>query len=102
MIVVKLFHGNELEEDAIVNHQAHGRVVGIVLQTEESLGRIVCFHIMHTGGRDKVMILFFVRSKGNASVEEYLQIGPYFAQIVGSGKFYHSVQYRHHPRGNTA
>jgi len=97
MIATEFIHRDELIEHVIVYHQQHRWVGRVALQTEESLAGIISLHIMHVGRCDELLILLAIRRKGNAAVEEYLQVWPYLFQMFLARYFHHTHQHAEHP-----
>ena len=56
---------------------------------------------MHVRRCDELLILLAVRSKGNAAMEEHLQVRPYLLQMLLAGEFHHTYQYAEHPARHT-
>ena len=100
--VVNGLHGRKLIIDAIVEHQHHGGVGGVVLYSEETLGGVIGLHVVHVGLRYQLLVGFTIRREGDASVEEYLQIGPHFLQMLLAAELHYPCQHRHHPRWHAA
>ena len=90
---------NELVEYAVVEHQQHGLVCGIILNTEEPFTGIVGFHIVHVGRRDEALVLLAIRREGHTSVEEDLDIRPHLLEVRLTCDFHHAGEHREHPRG---
>ena len=101
MVGAKLIHRNKLIEDIIIYHERHGRVARIVLQAKESLAGIVGLHIVHVGRRDELLVLLAIRSEGDATMEEHLQIRPHFLQMLLAREFHDTHQHTEHPTRDT-
>ena len=67
-----ILQGDELVEHAIVEHQQHGVILGIILYAEESFRGIVGLHVVYLRRGDDLLILLAVRRKGDAAVEKHL------------------------------
>ena len=98
---VKLIHGDKLIEHTIIQHQEHGAVGWIVLQSKETLAGVIGLHVVHVVGRYHPLILLAIRSEGDTAMEEALQVGPHLIEVLLSGEFQHPDQYAQHPRGNS-
>ena len=85
-----ILQGDELIEDAVIEHQHHRGIGRIVLQPEESLTGIISLHIMHRFRRDQLVVLVTIGSKGHAPMEEHFQVGPYLQQVVFTGELHHT------------
>ena len=75
--LVNGLHGCKLIIDAIVQHQHHGGIGGVVLYAEETLGGIVGLHVVHVGLRYQLLVRLAIGCEGYTAVEEHLQIGPH-------------------------
>ena len=56
---------------------------------------------MHVRRSNELLILLAIRCKGNTTMEENLQVWPYFFQMLFAGKFHDTYQYAEHPAWNT-
>ena len=56
---------------------------------------------MHVRRSDELLILLAVRRKGDAAMEEHLQVWPHFLQMLLAGKLHHTHQHTEHPARNT-
>ena len=97
---VQFCQRNELVVNTIVEHQEHGRVVGVVLDPKETFGGIVGFSILHAWGGDEAFVLLSVGGETDPSVEEHFQFAPYFAQVIRLGVLKQSFDEGKHPRGD--
>ncbi len=75
--LVNGLHGCKLIIDAIVEHQHHGGIGGVVLYAEEALGGVVGLHVVHVGLGDECFVRLAIGREGYTAVEEHLQIGPH-------------------------
>ena len=76
---VQFCQRDKLVVNTIVEHQQHGRVVGVILDPKETFGGIVGLPVLHTWRGNEAFVLLSVGGKADPSVEEYLQFAPYFA-----------------------
>ena len=97
-----LLERDELVEHAIVQHEQHGGVGGVVLQAKEALRGVVGLHVAHPRRADQPVVLLAVGGKGHAAVEEDFEVGPDFVQVALARNFQHAVDDGHHPRGHAA
>ena len=97
-----LLERNELVEHAIVNHEEHGGVGGVVLQTEEALRGIIRLHVVHALRGDEALILFAVRRESYAAMKEHLQVRPHLVEGVLARELEHAGNDGHHPRRHAA
>ncbi len=102
VVVAELVHGDELIEHPVVDHQRHGLVGRVVLQSEEALAGIVCFHVVHAGRGDELFVLLAVRRESHAAVEEHLQVGPHLLEMRLARYLHYPCQHGEHPRGHSA
>ena len=93
----QLVHGDELIEDTVVEHEAHGEVGGVVLNAEEAFAGIVGLHVVHVGRRYQFPVLLAVRRERHTSMEEHFQIGPHLGQVVLTCNLQHTVHHGEHP-----
>ena len=98
---VTSIHRDELIEYPIVEHQQHRLVVGIILNTKETLAGVVGLHIVHIGRRYQLLILLAIGRKGYTTMEEHLDIGPHLLQVLLASHLHHTGQHGEHPRGHT-
>ena len=98
IFVFYLFHRNEFIEHPVVNHQHHGRVVEIILQSEETFTGIVSLHVVHFITADNLLVLFAIRGKCHSSMKEHFQIRPYLRQIICALDFHDMSDNSQHPR----
>ena len=85
-------------EDTIVDHQEHGAVGGVALRAEVAFGGVISLYIMHLWRVNDLFVLFAVRSESHPTVEEYLQIRPYFFQCLLTGFLENTLDKYQHPR----
>ena len=98
ILFIDFFQWNELVEDTIIDHQQHRRVRKVILRTKVSFGSIVSLYIMHLWRVNDLFVLFAVRSESHPTVEEYLQIRPYFFQCLLTGFLENTLDKYQHPR----
>ena len=75
--IVEVFEGNKLVEHAVVQHEEHRLVGGVVLNAKEALGGVVRFHIVHLRTGDKAFVLLTVGRERHTAVEEHFEVGPH-------------------------
>ena len=97
-VLSELVHRDELVEHAVVEHEHHRLVVGVVLQAEESLRGVVGLHVVHVGVADDLLILRAVGREGDSPVEEHLQVGPHLVDGLLARGLEHFHQHGQHPR----
>ena len=95
-----LFERDELVEHVVVEHEGHGAIARIGLETEETLRGVVGFHVAHARGRDESVVLFAIGGEGHAAVEENFEVGPHLIERFCACTFEHFHDHRHHPRRN--
>ena len=96
-IFAKFFHGNELIEDVIVEHEEQRWVIWVILLTKEALAGIVGLHIAHSGEIDEFLVLLAVGCERYAAVEEHLEVGPYVTDVLLARDVEHTGEDGEHP-----
>ena len=71
IVAANFFERDKFVEDVVVEHELHGLVGRIGLESEESFRSVVRLHVVHLVGRDEAQILFSVRGESHSTVEEY-------------------------------
>ena len=95
-----LFERDEFVEHIVVEHERHGAIARIGLESEETFRCIVGFHVAHARRRDEAMILFAVGGESHSAVEEHFEVGPHLIDGLCTGALEHFHQHGHHPRGH--
>ena len=71
IVAANFFERDKFIEDVVVEHEFHGLIGRIGLESEESFRSIVGFHVVHLVGRDEAQVLFAVGGESHSTVEEY-------------------------------
>ena len=79
---------DKLEEVVVVEHEHHGRVIGVGLYAEESFRGVVCLAVVQTM-REEPFEDGFVRCESHAAVHEELHRRPYLAEVLFPRVFDH-------------
>ena len=88
-LAVAFLDGQELVEDAHVEQEQHGLARPIALHGKKALAGVVGVHEVHLAHVANLLILLPVGLKGDATVEEHLQIGPHLMDAGLAGAFEH-------------
>ena len=97
--------GDELIEDAVVEHEQEAAVGGVVLKAEEALGGVVSLHVAHVGRGDEAGVTVAIGFEADAAVEEDFEVGPYVGEGVCAGVANDGFDQNEHPgryAGNTS
>ena len=81
-LTLPFVHRQELVEHAIVNHEHHGSIERVVLQSEETLTGVIGLHIMHIGRGDELGVLTAIGCEGYSTMEEDFEVGPHLFEML--------------------
>ena len=92
--------GDELVEDAVVEHEQEAAVGGVGLEAEEALGGVVSLHVAHVGRGDEAGVAVAVGFKADAAVEEDFEVGPDVRKSLRAGVADDGFDKDKHPGGD--